>query len=106
MQGGCVEQNSHVVDPGSSRAHVTAEDADGPTRRPAQPYAERECGGLAAAVGAEKTDDLAGLDGEAEVANRCDFAELLGHTRDFDERLVAAGVFQSNPPSMRCARLP
>ena len=47
-------------------------------------------GGLAAAVGAEKSEDLAALDAEVDVVDGGEVAELLGQAVRLDRRRPAA----------------
>ncbi len=49
-----------------------------------QPGDHAQHGGLAAAAGPEQRHQLAFLDGEIDVVDRGDFAEILGHVFQFD----------------------
>src|SRR3954454_19662632 len=54
--------------------------------RPLDPHDALHHGGLAGAIGANQTEDLAGPDGEADVADCDQAAEALDQAVDFEQR--------------------
>ena len=63
---------------------VGAAEKDRARRRPLESGDHPQCGGLAAATGAEQREELAVPDRQIEVVDHGVLAELLAHADDFD----------------------
>jgi len=66
--------------------NVQSADPDRPGRGTQNAGDSAQRRGLARAVGADETDDLTRVDGETQVAHRCEFAVALAKIFNFDDR--------------------
>ena len=119
---GGVGHDPQVVAPGAARMEVgglqrrpddalrrpylavrLAADRRAAAGRPDQAQQHPQRGGLAGSVGPQEAGDPAGLDGEAEVVDRGEGAELLGQVAHFDTCPMRRGISHVVSQAFSCS---
>ncbi len=93
-----LEDDAVVPLSGRQPRHVAARHADEPRVLALEAGDDPQERGLAAAARPEEADELAGLDGQRDVAERDERAELLGDALEGDRRRSRHRIAHSPPP--------